>query len=147
MLENQSPLPFQLYEAERVEGKGEEMVHALFGILQDDHRPITRIEVQEKLFQKLGLDAQHMTGHLASGLAQQRVQTGIERAEHLGLTFTPAVVVNGAFLVIDTSAKNLGAGIQQVMSKKREEANSQAELLPNRSTFPNEFFAFQNKWK
>jgi protein dithiol oxidoreductase (disulfide-forming) len=147
VVENQSPLPFQLYEAARVEGKGEAMVHALFGILQDDHRPITQMEVQEKIFQRLGLDSQHMTEHLASGLAQQRVQTGIERAEHLGLTFTPAVVVDGAFLVIDTSAKNLGAVIQHAMSKKREEANSQAELLPNRSTIANEFFAFHDKWQ
>jgi len=126
VVENQSPLAFELYEAARIEGKGEAMVHALFRILHDTHQPITRHEVQEKLFQEVGLNSQDMAEHLASGLAQRRVQTGIQRAQHLGLTFTPAVVVDGAFLVIDTSVKNLGGVIQQAMRKKYEEANSQA---------------------
>ena len=51
VVENQSSLAFELYEAARIEGKGEEMVQALFGMLQDDHQAITEPDVQEMIFQ------------------------------------------------------------------------------------------------
>lgn len=126
VVEDQSPLAFELYEAARIEGKGEEMVQALFGMLQDDHQAITQPDVQEKIFQQLGLNPRHIAEHLSSGLALKNMQHGIERATHLGLSFTPVVVVEGTYLVIDTSARNLGAVIQRAMRKKFEEAKSNA---------------------
>lgn len=51
VVENQSSLAFELYESARIEGKGEEMVQALFGMLQDDHQAITEPDVQEMIFQ------------------------------------------------------------------------------------------------
>jgi hypothetical protein len=59
------------------------------------------------------------------------MQHGIERATHLGLSFTPAVVVEGTYLVIDTSAHNLGAVIQRAMRKKFKEAKANAWLMTN----------------
>jgi hypothetical protein len=51
VVENQSSLAFELYESARIEGKGEEMVQALFDMLQDDHQAITEPDVQEMIFQ------------------------------------------------------------------------------------------------
>ena len=129
VVENASTLAFEIYEAARLEGKGEEMAHLLFETLQIKRRSIQSIEMRESLYHTLGLDSARMHEHLKSGRAKDRVEQQLRHALKIGLDMTPVVVLDSKYLVIDTSADNLRLILDDLVSQKTKHAS-------------NEFFTF-----
>jgi predicted DsbA family dithiol-disulfide isomerase len=118
VVENTSTLPFEIYEAARLEGQGEDMVHLLFETLQIKRRSIQPIEMRESLYQTLGLDVERMNEHLKSGRAKDRVEQQLTHALKIGLDMTPVVVLDSKYLVIDTSADNLRLILDELLFQK-----------------------------
>lgn len=118
VVENAPTLAFEIHEAARLEGKGEEMAHLLFETLQIKRRSIQSIEIRESLYQTLGLDGERMNEHLKSGRAKDRVEQQLAHALKIGLDMTPVVVLDRIYLVIDTSADNLGLVLDELLSHK-----------------------------
>lgn len=120
VVENASALAFEIYEAARLEGKGEEMAHLLFETLQIKRRSIQSIEMRESLYHTLGLDIERMHEHLKSGRAKDRVEQQLAHAFKIGLDRTPVVVLDSTYLVIDTSADNLRLILEELVSQKTQ---------------------------
>lgn len=118
VVENASTLAFEMYEAARLEGKGEEMAHLLFETLQITRRSIQSIEMRESLYHTLGLDVERMHEHLKSGRAKARMEQQFRHALKIGLDMTPVVVLDSQYLVIDTSADNLRLILEELVSQK-----------------------------
>lgn len=78
VVESSSTLPFEIYEAACLEGKGEEMVHLLFETLQIKHQSVQPSKTREAFYQQLGLVSERMTGHLESGRALQNLQKEVQ---------------------------------------------------------------------
>ncbi len=116
VVENASTLAFEIHEAARLEGKGEEMAHLLFETLQIKRRSIQSVEIRESLYQSLGLDGERMNAHLQSGRAKDRVEQQLRHALKIGLDMTPVVVLDRTYLVIDTSADNLSLVLDELLS-------------------------------
>ena len=120
VVENASALAFEIFEAARLEGKGEEMAHLLFETLQIKRRSIQSIEMRESLYHTLGLDIEGMHEHLKSGRAKDRVEQQLAHALKIGLDRTPVVVLDSTNLVIDTSADNLRLILDELVSQKTQ---------------------------
>ena len=118
VVENASTLAFEIYEAARLEGQGEDMAHLLFETLQIKRRSIQSIEMRESLYQTLGLDVGRMNEHLKSGGPKDRVEQQLRHALKIGLDMTPAVVLDRKYLGIDTSADNFRLILDELLSHK-----------------------------
>ncbi|MGN7614253.1 DsbA family protein [Magnetococcales bacterium HHB-1] len=102
----QSDLPARAYYAARYEGKGPEMLNALFDMQFGSGSG--DIENRDDLFfllDDLGLDEKKFSQRLSSFGIKHLVQKAQSEAERYGINFTPAIVINRRYMVSMTQAK------------------------------------------
>ena len=116
VIRNKPRLPFELYEAARGEGRGEDMARILFRVLQEEHLDILDPSVEKGVIKEAGMKPEVMQKWLAFGEPRRRMEKGISRADRIGVRSTPTILLDGYVLTEVPTAENLHSLIQKLLS-------------------------------
>ena len=108
---------FEMYEQAVLMGKGSEMKDALFNSIHSKKIEVFDKTIRRLMLQKLELDIEAFEKGLASGAPFRSFEKGKAWGEHIKVTHTPTVVIDGNIRVANLTEENLTVIIQSILDQ------------------------------
>ncbi len=117
-LRKASFLPLEAYEIAIEQGKGEEMMDALFSAIHDDKKELGDIESLTEIAEAVGLNGEEFADALSSGEKKSIVNAHRELGNSYNLKGTPTLIFDGQIKATSNSAENIDLIISSMLKEQ-----------------------------
>ncbi|MFQ5887900.1 MAG: DsbA family protein [Candidatus Hydrothermarchaeales archaeon] len=117
-LRPRSFLPLEAYELALDQGKGEEMMDAIFAAIHEDKRDVSDVETLKGIAEGIGLNGQEFEEGLESGTKRSKINSNLALGNSYGLKGTPTLILDGQIKATNNSPENIDTIIKSLLEEE-----------------------------